>query len=454
MKGRLLKPSHLKGLASLLKYPFKQFARITASGGHLLLTALCLALAWANSPWQDAYHHLWEIEAGLHLGPFELSKSLHHWINDGLMALFFFLVGLEIKRELLVGELSVPRKAAIPVAAAVGGMVVPALLYYLFNAGLVTNSGWAIPMATDIAFTLGILSLLGERAPLSLKIFLTALAIVDDIGAILVIGLFYSAPPDIAALSLAALVLFCMVLLNRFEVHHIGLYSLLSLLLWMAFLASGIHATLAGVLAAFTIPAKARLTRDAIAKKSLQLTKKLQLTPAEERENLADPAFQSALLRLSGFFGGAASPLVRLEERLHPWVSYGILPLFAFANSGVTITDGMLGNLMSPLTLGILAGLCLGKPLGIAGICWLLDKLGWAEKPDNLTWLQLSAGGCFAGIGFTMSIFIAGLAFPQNELLEQGKAAILLASFISTLLGILLLTFAAPARRLSGNESK
>lgn len=431
----------MNNVTRILSYPFKHFVQTNSLGGIVLLFALLIGWSWANSSWQTQYHALWEeTYVGVFWDSHYFKMTLQHWVNDGLMAIFFFMVGLEIKRELLVGELSVPKKALFPVAAAMGGMIAPAIIYAAFQNNAVELRGWAIPTATDIAFALGILSLLGSRAPIALKIFLTALAIVDDIGAILLIGIFYSAPPNWIALGIGGLILCFMFYLNRSGVRALSIYLGLAVLLWCAFLASGVHATLAGVLAAFSIPVKVKINRQNSAEKSRILTDELNHLSGSSKEILADKRYHSVLSKMSNLYKDAGVPLRRLEHQLHPIVAYGVLPLFALANGGVTLESSLIKSIFSPLSLGIIAGLCLGKPLGIVSVCWGLKKLGVVELPDNMCWRHVWAGGFFAGIGFTMSIFIAGLAFQDIQMLNQAKLAVLVASVLSTIIGIGVLT--------------
>ncbi|WP_319402279.1 Na+/H+ antiporter NhaA [uncultured Anaeromusa sp.] len=441
MRRNRLKLRVARQLQNIVTEPFKKFMQANSLGGNLLLVALVIGMVWANSSFEEQYHALWDASyAGVFLDEFILKKNLHHWLNDGLMAVFFFLIGLEIKRELLVGELSVWRKALFPVAAAAGGMIMPAVLFVALQVGSPdTVRGWAIPTATDIAFALGILSLLGSRVPVTMKIFLTALAIVDDIGAILLIGLFYSPAPVWGWLGTGAGIFTFMLYLNRSGVRNVSAYIGLAVLLWGAILFSGVHATLAGVLAAFAIPVQSRISRANAAEKGDALTRKLQILSSSEKKVLADPVYHDVLAQIAKLYQDAGTPLQRLEHALHPAVAYAILPLFALANGGVTIQPELLGGVAEPLSLGIIAGLSLGKPVGIVSVCWLLEKIGVAERPSGMSWRQMWSAGCFAGIGFTMAIFIANLAFVEASFLESAKLAILLASLISTFLGVGLL---------------
>ena len=441
MRRSRLKLRIARQLQNIVTEPFKKFMQANSLGGNLLLVALVIGMVWANSSFAEQYYALWEESyLGVFLDGFILQKSLHHWLNDGLMAIFFFLIGLEIKRELLVGELSVWRKALFPVAAAAGGMIMPAVFFTALQGGSPeTLRGWAIPTATDIAFALGVLSLLGKRVPVTMKIFLTALAIVDDIGAILLIGLFYSPAPVWEWLGTGAGIFAFMLYLNRSGVRNVSSYLGLAVLLWGAILFSGVHATLAGVLAAFAIPVQTRISRAKAAEKGDALTRKLQTLSSSEKNVLADPVYHDVLAQIAKLYQDAGTPLQRLEHALHPTVAYAILPLFALANGGVTIQAELLGSVAEPLSLGIIVGLSLGKPAGIVSVCWLLEKLGVAERPSGMSWRQMWSAGCFAGIGFTMAIFIANLAFVEVRFLESAKLAILLASLASTFLGVALL---------------
>ncbi len=434
-----------------LLHPFNRFFRTSAAGGILLLASAVAALIWANSPWSQSYDHIWHAKVTVGLGAAQLTGSLQHWINDGLMAVFFFVVGLEIKREVLVGELTTLRQAMLPVAAAVGGMLVPAVFYAAFNFGEESLAGWGVPMATDIAFALGILSLLGTRAPLSLKIFLTALAIVDDLGAVLVIALFYTAQVSWAWLGVGAVCFLLLALANRLGVKYPLVYFVLSLCLWLAFIYSGVHATVAGVLAAMTIPASRRSDTTSFLTNLRWLTDRFEacveksgtciLRNEEQHSNLQ--AMHSLVL-------SAEPPLQRLEHGLHPWVSFAIMPLFALANAGVPLGQGLLDSLTHPAALGIIFGLVVGKQVGIFIFSWLVIRLGWANMPHGVGWRQIHGAACLAGIGFTMSIFISGLAFKEPELLNIAKMGVLSASLVAGILGWLILSGAKPPSEQAG----
>jgi NhaA family Na+:H+ antiporter len=431
-----------KPLGVRVRLAFRQFAQIQASGGILLLLATVLALAWANSPWSDGYFGLWETYLSISLGGLSLKHSLLHWVNDGLMVVFFFLVGLEIKREILVGELASLKRAALPLMAAVGGMALPALIYVLFNLDGEGQPGWGIPMATDIAFMLGLLALLGSRVPISLKVFFTALAIADDLGAVMVIALFYSGEIQTVPLIVAAVILAALIILNRVGERHPMPYALLGIGLWLAFLESGLHPTIAGVLLAMTIPSRIRIQSTAYV---AQCTSALRgLDGRGDREESTRQ--QAAAQTLEVIAERLQSPLQRLERSLNPWVAYLILPIFAFANAGVSIGGDLVQALTHPVALGIIAGLVLGKPLGITLLAWLGVRIRLAELPEGVNWKQLFAASWLAGIGFTMSLFIAGAAFVSPALLGVSKVAILTASLLASAVGFGLLSLTSPAR--------
>jgi NhaA family Na+:H+ antiporter len=424
--------------ASLLLRPFQYFFAKEAAGSILLLLCTAAALIWANSPVAESYHHLWESYIGLSVGDFELRMSLHHWINDGLMAVFFFVIGLEIKREVLVGELATMRKAALPLVAAVGGMVVPALLYAGLNAGTPEISGWGVPMATDIAFALGVLSLMGPRVPGALKVFLAALAIVDDMGAVLVIAIFYTSELSLSALGIGGLCLAAMFLANRLAVRYPLVYAALGLALWLAVLKSGVHATVAGVLAAMAIPAWRRIDGREFAQRAQSLLATFERDIEPDAERLT-PDQADAVSSLEVACEAVETPLSRLEHTLLPWVAFFIMPVFALSNAGVEIGGDFLGSLAGPVSFGIILGLVVGKQIGVTLFAWLAVRMGMAELPAGASWKQLYGVACLCGIGFTMSLFIANLAFPSAEALDIAKAGILVASLVSGLWGYLLL---------------
>ena len=381
----------------VLRRVIRNFVRLESSSGILLLIAGLIALVLSNSSFAGVFDHILHLKLyfGTNLPLFY--KSIQHWINDGLMVIFFFVVGLELKREFLEGELSMPSQAILPVIAAVGGMAVPAIFYLLFNFNEPgTIRGWAIPSATDIAFSLGVLSLLGKRVPISLKIFLTALAIIDDLGAIIIIALFYSSNLEILSLLIVFFILFFLYLCNRRNLQNIWIYLVLGFFLWIFIQKSGIHATISGILLAIFIPHK--------------------------KSN------QSSLLNCA-------------EDKLHPWVAYLIMPLFALANAGVYLGDVSLKSLTNPISLGVMSGLFFGKQIGVFFTTFLLIKMGFARLPSEANWIQMYGIAVLTGIGFTMAMFINFLAFDTDTYINEAKIGILIASFASAILGYILLNF-------------
>jgi NhaA family Na+:H+ antiporter len=425
-----------------------EFFETEASGGIVLIVATLVALAWANSGFQQSYHDLWHTKIGFGWGDHKLVLDLHHWINDGLMAVFFLLVGLEIKREVLAGELASLRKAALPAMAALGGMVVPAAVYAVLNREGAGQAGWGIPMATDIAFAIGVLMLLGSRVPIGLKIFLTALAVVDDLGAVMVIAIFYTAQLDWMWLLLGLATVVFLFLLPRIRVTRRSAFLVAGVFVWFCFLKSGVHATVAGVLVALAIPLRAPIPNPGAALGELaELGGSLR-----DRELGPDPADEEhrtlVLQRVHDLADKSASPLYHLEHALGPWVSYGIMPVFALANAGVVLDgDALAGVFREPVPLGILLGLVIGKQLGITGFSWLAVRLGWASLPSRVGWGMLHGAAILGGIGFTMSIFIANLAFREPALLDEAKMGVLVASFVAALLGMALLLFVTRGER-------
>jgi len=413
-----------------------RFIRMESSSGIILLFCAIAAVIWANSPWAQSYFDLWQVPITIGVGEFMLSKPLLLWINEGLMAIFFFLVGLEIKREMLVGSLASPKRALLPITAAVGGMLVPALLYSAMNFGTAASRGWGIPMATDIAFSLGVLALLGKRAPLSLKVFLATLAIADDLGAVLVIALFYSAEIAWAYLAIGGVLLAAAALAAKAGIRQPLIYAILGVGLWLAFLESGVHATVAGVLMAMTIPARQRLDAESFIARSREILEELEQT--SKRSPVANPAQQAALQNLESACEEAEPPLQRLERSLHPWVAFAIVPLFALANAGVSINSQSYAITHS-VSLGIILGLVVGKQVGITLFSYLAVRLGLAQLPAELSWRHIYGMGWLAGIGFTMSLFIAHLAFGDEGFLELSKIGILTASLIAGVAGWLIL---------------
>jgi Na+:H+ antiporter, NhaA family len=426
--------------------PFQDFAQKQSSGGILLIIATAVALIWANSPWEQSYVALWHTKLTVGVGDFSISKDLTHWINDGLMAVFFFVVGLEIKREVLVGELSSARSAALPVAAALGGATVPALIYLAINAGTEGSAGWGIPMATDIAFALGVLALLGERAPVALKVFVTALAIVDDIVAVLVIALFYTSEISWGALGAGAVFLAALVVANLLGVDRTLVYAVLGVGLWLCFLLSGIHATIAGVLLALTVPAVSFMNPGAFLDRSRYVLDRFEKAGEKGENVLANDERQAALHALNHAAYKLEPPLHELEHALNPWVVFAIMPLFALANAGVPLGGDIVGALASPVTLGIVLGLVVGKQLGITLFAWLAVRSGVSELPEGIGFRHVYGAGWLAGIGFTMSLFISDLAFSEDSLVETAKVGILCASLIAGVVGWTILRGASRPR--------
>jgi NhaA family Na+:H+ antiporter len=417
---------------------FQRFFQTEALGGVLLLLCGIAALIVANSPWADAYHRLWGIVVAVGPPDQPLSLTLHQWINDGLMAVFFLLVGLEIKRELIAGELSLPAQAALPIAGAIGGMVVPALAYFALNPSGPPASGWGIPMATDIAFALGALSLIAPNAPTGAKVFLAALAIVDDMGAVIVIALFYSSSIAWSALGAAAIVTALIAGLNIAGIRRLWPYLLLGLLLWYFVHASGVHATIAGVVLAFTIPTRTRINAVEFSQEARALLDEFDRTETGDYLVLTSKGQQEALFALERASEDVNAPLLRLEHGLHNFSAFAVMPLFAFANAGVSLG----GEVAEPfVALGILIGLVVGKPIGITLAAYIAVKGGLAALPDGMCWATLHGISWLGGIGFTMSLFIAMLAFDDARLLDSAKIGILGASLLAGAVGAALLTY-------------
>jgi Na+:H+ antiporter, NhaA family len=426
--------------------PLREFINSTVSGGLLLIAAAGVALVWANSEYADSYFGLWHSPLSIGIGDMVLTNELEVWINDGLMAIFFLLVGLEIKRELLIGELASLRRAALPVAAAAGGAILPAIIFLTIAGGSGDAArGWGVPMATDIAFALGVLALLGSRIPLGLRIFVAALAIVDDLLAVLVIAVFYTAELNLVALAAAGAVFGGLLLANWLGVSRPLVYALLGILMWAAILQSGVHATVAGVLLALTIPARRRLDPQTFLARARQALNEFERRV--RREGGVDHG--GALSRLEMLTKAAEAPMARMEHALQSWVAFVIVPLFALANAGVTIVGDLGALVVEPVVIGIVAGLVIGKQLGITIAAWLVVRLGWASLPAGVSWPQVYGVGWLAGIGFTMSLLIAALAYGPSPALDLAKLAIVGASVIAGLAGFVILRLVSPhpARR-------
>lgn len=437
-----------------LSEKIKHFLHSPIAGGVVLILCTIIALVLANTEatahW---YHSLWTRNFTFGFDGFQLSKPFELWINDALMAVFFFAVGLEIKREIVAGELRSLSQASLPIAAAIGGMVVPALIYVAFNQGSAAASGWGIPMATDIAFALGILMMLGSRVPVSLKIFLTALAIVDDLGAILVIALFYSESIDWMALSSAVGILIFLIVLNKAGVYKMRWYLIPAIVLWLLFLKSGIHATIAGVLIAFVMPATSKYSKERFTAGSRRLVAKFAADDRSRIEVLQNEQQRATLQELRVLARNTMSPVQRLEHALHPCVTFLIMPLFALANAGVVIASNSLPALMDNQSAGIILGLVLGKPVGIMLFSFLVIRLGMATMPVGATWRKMLGVAVLGGIGFTMSIFIDNLAFADPSMVAVGKIAILIASVMAAVLGSLIL-LGSPNSKQQGEAKK
>ncbi len=419
--------------------PFQRFTRTESSGGIVLLFCAIVALTWANSPLGEEYFHFWEQEIGIQIGSELYNMSLHAFINDGLMVVFFFLVGLEIKREVMVGELASLKKAALPLAAALGGMLVPAAIYVLLNVGGTGVRGWGIPMATDIAFALGILALMGPRIPTSLRVFLAALAIADDLGAVLVIAIFYSDEIALTSLFTAAIILLLMIVANRLHVRHPFTYLALGIALWLAFLTSGVHATVAGVLAAMTIPTGSGIDGKAFLNRGRWLLREFEKEGVEDEPGLRSSRQHDLITSLEDTCEKAEAPLQRIEHDLQRWVAFGIIPLFALANAGVALGGNAIAAFADPVTLGIVLGLVIGKPAGIMLFAWAAVKSGLGRLPSGVSWPAIHGVSWLGGIGFTMSLFIGTLAFGQGDLLDDAKIGVLAASFVAGVVGYVLL---------------
>jgi Na+:H+ antiporter, NhaA family len=416
--------------------PLEVFMHHSMSGGVVLLLATIAALVISNSSHSEAFHHVWESIFTIGVGEQWQLSTLHHWVNDGLMALFFLMVGLELKREFLVGELSSPRDAMLPIVAAVGGMIVPACIYLGFNGALSTAHGWGIPMATDIAFAVGILALLGNRVPKGVVIFLLALAIVDDLGAVLVIAFFYTQQINIDALMMAAVITLMLILFNKAEVRHPIPYLLLGVLLWYVMLLSGVHATIAGVILACCMPARPALTVAEFHHQVDTLQKDFNLQNLQN-ERWVDQELGVLARSMESMAAAVQSPLRRLLNTIEPWVLFLIVPLFALANAGVDVRGMEFNKIIhEPVTLGIILGLVLGKFVGVGLSSWLAVKLGIAKLPSGVNWLHILGVSWLAGIGFTMSLFVSQLAFNSAEFVEEAKLGILLGSTIAAVIGL------------------
>lgn len=424
--------------------PFEEFIHAQTTTGLILMVMTVVALVLANSPIAGSYEHFFHTYINLEVGSWKLSHSIHHWINDGLMAIFFFIIGLEIKREITVGELSDLKVATLPIVAAIGGMVVPALIYLSINGGGEGAKGWGIPMATDIAFAISALVLLGKRVPTSLVTFLVALAIVDDLGAVIVIALFYTNEIHMFWLALSLGAFFVMIALNRFGIHAVLPYFILGLLMWYFMLESGVHATIAGVIAAMVIPAKPKYAPISFTEHTGKLLNEYDNYPVAT-DHMMHERQKAILQNIKDTIDAVGTPAARLEHGLHLPVSLIVIPLFALANAGISIDFSSINeSIMQPISLGIILGLVGGKVIGIAGLSWLAIKLKIASLPQNTTMNQIFGVSFLGGIGFTMSIFVADLAFAGNSaFIFQAKIGILAASLFAGLFGFVWLRYVA-----------
>ena len=429
----------------ILLKPVNTFIKRETTAGIVLFISTIIALLWANSAFASTYHQLWHEEFSISLAGHTISNSLHHWINDGLMSMFFFVVGLELKREIIGGDLSSPRQAILPLVGAVGGMIVPAILFVSFNTQAPEKNGWGIPMATDIAFALGILSLLGKRVPTALKVFLTALAIADDLGAVLVIAFFYTS--DISVVNLLSGVAFLIILMlaNILGVRSVIFYGIVGIGgLWLTFLMSGVHATIAGVLAAITIPARTKIDEVRFGKKLRNYVDELMTIPPND-VTLLEPEQMHIIEKIKSLTHAADTPLQRLEHSMHPMVAFVVLPLFALANAGIEFNRDFFSSLAHPVSLGVMAGLVIGKFVGISGACWLMIKMKWASLPPLVTWRHILGAAFLGGIGFTMSMFVTNLAFNDPALNVFSKTGILVGSLLAGVVGFFILRFSKTA---------
>jgi NhaA family Na+:H+ antiporter len=425
---------------------FEWFVHSEVVGSLLLLACTVVALALANSPLAGAYDQLLHTKIGVSWGDAALKLTLHHWVNDGLMVIFFVVVGLEIKRELVVGQLSSLQRAALPVAAAAGGMLAPALLYAALNAGGEGAAGWGIPMATDIAFALGLLAIFGSRVPIALKVFLTALAIADDLGAVLVIAVFYTSSVRLWGLAVAGVFLALLMGALRARVRRLDVLLPLAVGVWFGIFASGVHATVAGILVAMVIPVRAQVDPERFLNAARERLHTLESVPLTKHSMIDDERQFDAIESLHECTADMLPAGLRLEHALHPVQAWFILPVFALANAGVRIDGHLVEALASPISLGIIAGLVIGKPVGIFGLSRLAVRWTRVSLPEGVTWAQIAGVSCLAGIGFTMSLFITGLAFSDEALVANAKVGILAASLLSGIIGSTILRLTLPRK--------
>ena len=428
-------------VADYIVRPAESFFKKEASSSVLLLLASLVAVAWANSSLAPAYHHLLHIDLTLALGDHLITKSLVHWINDGLMTFFIFVVGLEIKREILVGELSSPKSALLPVVAALGGMLLPGAIYYAINRGTATAHGWGIPMATDIAFALGAIAVFGKRLPVGLRVFLSAFAIADDLGAVIIIGFFYTKEIVWSYLIICIFFVLGLVVANLLWIRWTLLYALLGLGIWVAVLGSGVHPTVAGFVVAMFIPARGKYDTDRFVRRVREILDEFHCVEQSCGYSiLLNQGHLNSVHALELACHDVETPLQRMEHYLHPWIAFGLLPVFAFANAGLSLKGINLASILAqPLTIGIALGLLLGKPLGVALFSFLAVKTNIAVLPAGVRWSHIVGAGMLGGIGFTMSLFVSNLSFVSPELLNYSKLGILLGSILSAVAGLVFL---------------
>ena len=423
----------------MILLPFQRFLQTEASGGILLLAATALALILANSPLAGLYHETLQTEIAINVGGAHVAESVLDWINEGLMALFFLVVGLEIKREVVVGDLRSPKRAALSVVAAVGGAVIPAAVYLALNAGGPGSRGWGIPIGTDTAFSLGVLALLGRRIPTGLRTFLASFAIVDDVVAVLVISVAYTKNISWVALAIVAGCFVLLMLANFLGVRRLAVYTVLGVALWLAMLSSGVHATVAGILVALTIPVRSRIDSSDFVRRAREYLDAFAASGYSGLRMLTNEEQQAALEALEDSAEQFMVPLQRVESALHPWVAYLIVPIFALANAGIALNAGLTQALTQPVTLGVLLGLVVGKPVGVFLSTWIVERAGFAVLPEAVTWRHMFGVAFLGGIGFTMSLFITDLAFESSAFNIQAKVGILLGSLVAGITGWLML---------------
>lgn len=428
--------------------PFNNFLHRDYAVGVVLILSVIAALIWANSPYGESYHHLWHTPAGVDIGFFSFKQPLHIWINDGLMSIFFFVIGLELKREFMAGELSTFRKALLPMGAALGGMIVPALIYVAFNYGQPSINGWGIPMATDIAFALALLTVSGRHIPLSLKVFLSALAVADDMGAVLVIAFFYTAEISWMALAGGFVLLGVMALMNYLGFRRAYLYCIVGIVVWLFFFYSGIHATIAGVLTAFTIPARTKIDEKEYSRTLNNLIgdfdKEIPLNSTLTTANQ-----HTIIEKIKNVSSAAETPLQKLEYHLHSWVMFIILPIFALSNAGLHLSGDFFKDGINDIMLGVFFGLLAGKAIGITFFTYLLVKFRLADLPLGVNFKHVFGVSILAAVGFTMSLFISNLAFKDAHMIESAKYAILLTSVIAGIIGVLYLKSLKPKSKVN-----